>query len=99
MFIEGGVPLNSVTEFKCTGTILASTDDDWTAICGNLVKERKTWAIISKILTRGVAYFGELGMFYQVVVQSLLLLGTETWVPPSHMFLALDGSHIRSNAT
>jgi hypothetical protein len=52
LFCVNGVPLQRVDTFKYLGRPLASTDDDWPAIHGNLAKARKQWGMIRQVLVR-----------------------------------------------
>eukprot|EP00978_Attheya_sp_CCMP212_P044333 scaffold307005_cov42-Attheya_sp.AAC.1 len=62
-----GEPLESVSIFKYLGRLLSSNDDDWPAVHKNLCKDRKSWARISRILTRDGATPRVSGMFYKAV--------------------------------
>jgi hypothetical protein len=90
-----GEPLESVSIFKYLGRLLSSNDDDWPAVHRNLSKARKSWARISRILTRDGATPRVSGMFYKAVVQSILLFGSETWVVTNTMLKALESFHRR----
>ena len=43
-------PLNSVASFKYLSRTLTDSDDDWTAVAGNLRKVRKIWVWLLIIL-------------------------------------------------
>ena len=45
-------PLETVATFKYIGRVMTAGDDDWTAVAGNLVKARKRWGRLSRILSR-----------------------------------------------
>ena len=47
-----GRPLETVTSLKYLGRIMTASDDDCTAVVGNLRKARKIWASLSRILGR-----------------------------------------------
>ena len=47
---------------------------------GNLANARRVWARISRVLRAENASARVCGMFYKATVQSVLLLGSETWV-------------------
>jgi hypothetical protein len=52
VFTARGVPLDSVETFKYLSRPLSSTDDDWPALHLNLVKARKRWATVFRVLVR-----------------------------------------------
>ena len=79
-----GDPLKNVTTFKYMGRVMASGDDDWPAVVGNLQKARNSWGRLSRILSREGADPKVSGNFFKAVKQAVLLFGAETWVrPPS----------------
>ena len=47
-----GQPLAMVTSFRYLGRTLTAMGDDWTGVVGNLWKERRTWARLSRVLGR-----------------------------------------------
>jgi hypothetical protein len=71
-----GVPLESVSKFLYLGRQLSSTDDDWPDVVKNLAKARKRWATISRVLIHDGATPRISAMFYNAVVQSVLLYGS-----------------------
>ena len=79
-----GKPLETVSTFKYLGQVMTEGDDDWPAVAGNLVKARKSWGRLLRILSQEGADKRVSGNFFkavvQAVVQAVLLLGAETWV-------------------
>jgi hypothetical protein len=73
-----GMPLESVRAFLYLGRKLSSSDDDWLDVIKNLAKARQRWARISRVLTREGATPRVSAMFYKVVIQTVLLYGSET---------------------
>ena len=65
-------------------------DDDWTAVAGNLLKVRKSWGRLSRILSREGADKRVSEIFFKAVVQAMLLFGAETWVLTPRIERALD---------
>ena len=61
----------------------------------NLSRARKKWARLTRILSREVEDAWTLGQIYLVVVQSVLIYGSETWVMTPHMKRVLGGFHHR----
>ena len=47
-----GKPLETVSTFKYLGRVMTAGDDDWTEVAGNLLKVRKSWGRLSRILSR-----------------------------------------------
>ena len=65
-------------------------DDDWQEVAGNLVKARKSWGRLSRILSREVSDTRVSGNFSKAVVQAVLLFGEETWVMAPRIERALE---------
>ena len=76
VFTVQGTQLEAVSEFRYLGRPFSSTDDDWPAVYQNLSKARKQWARIARVLSRTGASPRTSSMFYQAVVQSVLLYGS-----------------------
>ena len=53
-------------------------DEDWTAVAVNLVKARKIWGWLSRILSQEGADKRVSGNFFKAVVQAVLLFRAET---------------------
>ena len=56
------------------------TYDDWPTVVANLRKARRKWTRMSRILGQADADARTSGTFFKVVVQSILLFSSETWV-------------------
>ena len=50
-----GEPMEAVLKFKYLGRILTATDDDWSAVAGNLKKARRSWGRLARVLSREIA--------------------------------------------
>ncbi len=72
--------LEHVDVFKYLGRLLSQDDDDIQAIRTQIRKARTTWARVSNVLRAQNAPPWISAKFYKMVVQSLLLYGSETWV-------------------
>ena len=59
---------------------MTAGDDDWPTVAGNLVKARKSWGRLSRILSREGADKRVSENLFKAVVQAVLLFGAETWV-------------------
>ena len=80
MFTAYGIPLTPVSCFKSLGRILMASDDDWLAVVGNLRNARREWEGLTSVIGRKCVHACILGQIYFVVVQSVILYGSETWV-------------------
>jgi len=78
VFVAHGMNLESVSQFKYLGRMTTSTDVDFLALYKNLVKACKCWAQISQVLRQEGASAKVSAMFYKVVLQVVLLYGSET---------------------
>ena len=47
-----GEPIETVNKFKYLGQVMTAGDDNWPAVVENLVKARKSWGRLTKILSR-----------------------------------------------
>ena len=75
-----GRSLTIVTSFKYLGRFLTAADDNWKAVVGNIWKERKSLALLERILGWEGAIPLVSGMLFKAVVQAVLLFGLETRV-------------------
>ena len=75
-----GEPMEAVSEFRYLGRLLTATDDDWTAVAGNIHKARRIWGRLAKLLGREGADPKVSRTFYIAVTQAVLLFVAETWV-------------------
>ena len=76
--------------FKYLGQVMTAGDYDWLSVAGNLVKARKSWGRLSRILIREGADKRVSGNFFKAVVQAVLLFRAETWVLTPRIERALD---------
>ena len=65
-------------------------DDNWPVVTGNIVKERKIWGRLSRILSREGADKRVPGNFFKALMQAVLPLGSETWVLNPRIERALE---------
>ena len=47
-----GKPLENVSDLKYLGQVMTVEDNDWPAVAGNLLKARKSWGDLLRILCR-----------------------------------------------
>ena len=85
-----GKPIEAVSSFKYLGRIITAGDDDWPAVAGNLVKARKSWGRLTRILSREGEDKRISGTFFKAVDQQVILLGEETLVLSPGIERALD---------
>ena len=71
--------------FKYLIQVMTEGEDDWPAEVGKLGKDQKSWVQLTSILVREGADLRVSNMFFKVVVQAVLLLGSETWILTPHM--------------
>ena len=88
--------LQRVEQSKYLGRILAMDDTNLPAMCRNLKKARGAWYRLSRVLTKESVPGPVVGMFYQAVVASQLLYGSETWVLPPLGLKFLEGFHVEA---
>ena len=96
VFTAYGKPLRRVTQFKYLGRILATDDADSAAIRRNISRARGVWGRIATIIAKEGVPPIIAGMFYQAVVASVLLFGSETWVAAPHDLRACEGFHVEA---
>ena len=68
-----GTKMRAVTEFKYLGRVMTNTDDDWSAVAGNIRKARASWGRLARILGREGADPKVSRSFYTSVTQQVLL--------------------------
>ena len=68
-------------------------DNDLPAMRRNLKKARGTWYRLPHVLDKESVPGPVAGMFYQAVVASQLLYGSETWILPPSGLKCLEGFH------
>jgi hypothetical protein len=83
-FSVGDNLIENVKEFKYLGRILQSNDKDMAAVTNNLQRARTKWGQIGRILSRKGANPRSMATFYKAIVQSVLLYGSESWVPGTY---------------
>ena len=90
-----GDTLRRVESFKYLGRWLSQADDDARAARAQLVKARRVWARLGKVLQTENASPRTSGKFYRAVVQAVLLYGSETWCAGPALLARLEGFHLR----
>ena len=86
-----GLPLASVPSFNYLGQIRTALENYWPAVVGNLQKAQTKWDWMARILGWEGKKMQLLGVFFKIVVQAVLISGSETWVMTPHMGRSLGG--------
>ncbi len=86
--------LERVDVFKYLGCLLSQDNYNVQAVRAQIRKARATWARVSNVLRAQNAAPQIRAKFYMVVVQSLLLYGSKTWVLSKTAMARLEGFHI-----
>ena len=73
------------------GRVVSAADNDWPEVVRNLEKASAVWQRLTRILNREGTAPWVYGLFFKAVVQSVLLLGAETWVVTPRMGWFLGG--------
>ena len=80
-FQLNGNDIKKVDDFKYLGRIIDNTDDDLKAVENQLKKARATWGRMGKILKiKTDSNIRIMSIFYKVIIQTILLYGSESWV-------------------
>ena len=90
LFIIGPVRYNPG---QCAS--LSRDDSEDKAISENIIKARKRWGQIHRLLSRDQAQPKTMARFYLAVVQAVLLHGSETWVLSQCQLQRLEHFHAR----
>ena len=85
-----GKLLEMVSTSKYLGRVMKAGDDNWLAVVGNLVKSRKSWGRLLRILNREGAENKVSGNFFKEMVQAVILFWAETWVLTPRIERALE---------
>jgi hypothetical protein len=93
-FFIGDNAVERVTKFRYLGRMLSQDDHDLSACVRNLQRARVKWAAVSKVLKREGAS-KSFARFYPVIVSTVLLYGSDTWVVTKRMETLLTSFHNR----
>ena len=93
VFLAYGILLTAVSSFRYLGQTFLSSDGDWPEVGCNLRRARVRWGRLVRILGREGADRRTAGNFYVVVVQEVLLFGSETWVLNPQLEKSLEVFH------
>ena len=94
-FTINDTAIERVHAFKYLGRMVTDTDSDGDAIERQLSQARKKWNRFSVILNAGGMDKRIAGYFYKVIVQTVLLYGSETWVISKRQLRMLEAFHHR----
>ena len=85
-----------MSSFKYLGRIITDTNDDLEAIDLQLKKARMTFGRIGKIIKKKTKGSPKtMAIFYKVIIQLVLLYGSELWVISKHAHKKLQRFHRR----
>jgi hypothetical protein len=90
-----------VSKFRYLGRILSQDDHDLSACVRNLQRAKAKWAAVSKVLEREGASKKSFARFCLVIVNTVLLYGSDTWLsldvwrPCSLLFTTDDSGTLR----
>ena len=85
--------MENVTTFQYMGRPLDQTVDDWTDVRRNIMRARSVWGILGTLLRQCGEEPRVSEIFYRMVVQAILLYGSETWVLSASMENRVEGTH------
>ena len=91
-YIEGR-EVERVESFTYLGRELTTSDNDLQACMRNLAKAKAKWGAISRVLKWDGATVPYRSRIYLIVVATVLLYGSETWVVTDRMKAALESFH------
>ena len=95
-FTAYGEKLRRVDRFKYLGRMLSYDDSNTPAIHHNLKRARAAWGRLSAVIAKEEVSPPVAGMFYQAVVATVLLCGSESWVISAFDLRALEGFHVEA---
>jgi hypothetical protein len=92
--VVGQEEISRKKSFKYLGRIINDSDDDLPAVENQLWKARQVWAGISKILKKQTnCNIKVMSSFYESIVQTIFLYGSESWVLTQFMMNKLISFH------
>jgi hypothetical protein len=94
-FYVGDATLEQVTQFRYLGRIISEDDNDVPTCLRNIQRAKAKWAAISRVLKRDGASQRAFARFYLVIVNTVLLYASDTWVVTQHMQDMLEAFHNR----
>ena len=86
--------IEGVERFKYLGRLMERSDDYCPSVLRNIRKASQLWGRNGKLLWREGEDPAVSAEFYCVVVQAVLLFGSETWVLKEKMMQRLEGVHV-----
>ena len=85
--------MENVPTFRYMGRPLDQTDDYWPAVRRNIIRASLVWGRLGTLLLREGADPKVLASFYRVVVQSILLYGSEMGVISASITKRIKGTN------
>jgi hypothetical protein len=89
-------PIENIKEFKYLGRVVTNNDNDTKALDQNIKKANGAWGRLRKVLEKGKMKNPRAATsIYKVVIQAILLYGSETWSVTPPMLTKLENFHRR----
>jgi hypothetical protein len=86
--------LEKVEVYRYLGRLFLQDSDEVQAMRSQLPKARGMWARVGQVLRRDSAPPRTSAMFYQAILQSILLYGSKMWILSKAVMARLKGFHI-----
>jgi Reverse transcriptase (RNA-dependent DNA polymerase) len=93
VFAVGEDELERVDQFLYLGRWVTSNDQDTLTVHANIRKAQQRWQGLARVLVREGAKTKVISRFYESVILSVLLYGSETWVMTDQHYRALNTFH------
>ena len=95
VFCIGSTPIETVSEFKYLGRMIATNDRDDLAVTARIKAARAKWMQLYRILSADGVDRKTMTRFYLAIVQAVLLYGSESMVLSSRLLQRLERFHLR----
>ena len=93
-FTVDGKEIKTVSEFRYLGSVVKDDDTDGATILGSITRARGKWSRSGRLLTRVGANPMAMGLLYNIIVQTVLLYGSESWVISKDQMRQLWSFHL-----
>ena len=87
------VPIEATIAFSYLGRTATYNNSNCAELYINLRKAQYLWGMIAKVMGKKGAPIKAQPMMYKMVVQAVLLYGSEIWVVIDAMMMVLEGFH------
>ena len=86
-------PLNEKTSLPYIVSMVTFNNSDWVALYSNIEKSQHRWGLVVKVLGKTGDPVKSRVMMYKLVVQPVLLYGSEIWVVTKKIMTFLEVFH------